>query len=242
MAHNVWDLEAEQIGQAPGGEWLCPLPSALCPLSLLRTTAALPAAALAACTLQRGHRLVPFPLLVPFQTPFPRSPHREYLCAQQAELDYLSGRHKDTHRNSRLVRPFPRPVPLKQPRLGFKDGPFLTPVPTPRVQIPASELRGLGNGLASFGDKFNLRGCGKPPAPRYRVPTSEGSPPSSLVLEGTVRRVGVRGTCVTRPYFIDLGHPGALRSGGSWDAKKLGWASNPGVWPRGVSPYGPAAF
>lgn len=69
MAHNVWDLEAEQIGQAPGGEWLCPLPSALCPLSLLRTTAALPAAALAACTLQRGHRPVPFPLLVPFQTP-----------------------------------------------------------------------------------------------------------------------------------------------------------------------------
>lgn len=48
MAHNMWDLEAEQIGQAPGGEWLCPLPSALCPLSLLRTTAALPAAALAA--------------------------------------------------------------------------------------------------------------------------------------------------------------------------------------------------
>ncbi|KAM5220828.1 RIPOR family member 3 isoform 2-T2 [Hipposideros larvatus] len=27
---------------------------------------------------------------------------QEYLCVQQAELDYLSGRHKDTHRNSRL--------------------------------------------------------------------------------------------------------------------------------------------
>ncbi|XP_074046204.1 RIPOR family member 3 [Macrotis lagotis] len=29
---------------------------------------------------------------------------KEYLCAQKAELDYLSGRHKDTRRNSRLVR------------------------------------------------------------------------------------------------------------------------------------------
>ncbi|XP_019496512.1 PREDICTED: protein FAM65C isoform X2 [Hipposideros armiger] len=28
---------------------------------------------------------------------------QEYLCVQQAELDYLSGRHKDTHRNSRLA-------------------------------------------------------------------------------------------------------------------------------------------
>ncbi|XP_045837790.1 RIPOR family member 3 isoform X2 [Meles meles] len=28
---------------------------------------------------------------------------KEYLCIQQAELDYLSGRHKDTRRNSRLV-------------------------------------------------------------------------------------------------------------------------------------------
>ncbi|ELK04292.1 Protein FAM65C [Pteropus alecto] len=28
---------------------------------------------------------------------------KESLCAQQAELDYLSGRHKDTHRNSRLA-------------------------------------------------------------------------------------------------------------------------------------------
>lgn len=28
---------------------------------------------------------------------------KEYLCVQQAELDYLSGRHKDTHRNSRLA-------------------------------------------------------------------------------------------------------------------------------------------
>ncbi|XP_036100137.1 RIPOR family member 3 isoform X1 [Molossus molossus] len=28
---------------------------------------------------------------------------REHLCVQQAELDYLSGRHKDTHRNSRLA-------------------------------------------------------------------------------------------------------------------------------------------
>ncbi|XP_039720528.1 RIPOR family member 3 isoform X4 [Pteropus medius] len=28
---------------------------------------------------------------------------QESLCAQQAELDYLSGRHKDTHRNSRLA-------------------------------------------------------------------------------------------------------------------------------------------
>ncbi|XP_036275514.1 RIPOR family member 3 isoform X2 [Pipistrellus kuhlii] len=27
---------------------------------------------------------------------------KEHLCVQQAELDYLSGRHKDTHRNSRL--------------------------------------------------------------------------------------------------------------------------------------------
>lgn len=27
----------------------------------------------------------------------------EYLEAHQAELDYLSGRHKDTKRNSRLV-------------------------------------------------------------------------------------------------------------------------------------------
>lgn len=60
MAHNVWDLEAEQIGQAPGGEWLCPLPSALCPLSLLRTTAALPAAALPArCSVVTGLFLFP---------------------------------------------------------------------------------------------------------------------------------------------------------------------------------------
>lgn len=28
---------------------------------------------------------------------------KEYLCVQQAELDYLSGRHKDTRRNSRLA-------------------------------------------------------------------------------------------------------------------------------------------
>ncbi|XP_014395139.1 PREDICTED: protein FAM65C, partial [Myotis brandtii] len=28
---------------------------------------------------------------------------KEHLCVQQAELDYLSGRHKDTHRNSRLA-------------------------------------------------------------------------------------------------------------------------------------------
>ncbi|XP_025787963.1 RIPOR family member 3 [Puma concolor] len=30
-------------------------------------------------------------------------PPEEYLCTQQAELDYLSGRHKDTRRNSRLA-------------------------------------------------------------------------------------------------------------------------------------------
>ncbi|KAG8519625.1 RIPOR family member 3 [Galemys pyrenaicus] len=40
---------------------------------------------------------------VPFPTPFLRSPPREALCVQQAELDYLSGRHKDTRRNSRLA-------------------------------------------------------------------------------------------------------------------------------------------
>ncbi|XP_019496511.1 PREDICTED: protein FAM65C isoform X1 [Hipposideros armiger] len=34
---------------------------------------------------------------------------QEYLCVQQAELDYLSGRHKDTHRNSRLIQRFSRP-------------------------------------------------------------------------------------------------------------------------------------
>ncbi|XP_057558888.1 RIPOR family member 3 isoform X3 [Hippopotamus amphibius kiboko] len=34
---------------------------------------------------------------------------KEYLCVQQAELDYLSGRHKDTRRNSRLVRPLSSP-------------------------------------------------------------------------------------------------------------------------------------
>ncbi|XP_074173984.1 RIPOR family member 3 isoform X3 [Rhinolophus sinicus] len=34
---------------------------------------------------------------------------KEYLCVQQAELDYLSGRHKDTHRNSRLIQRFSRP-------------------------------------------------------------------------------------------------------------------------------------
>ena len=49
------------------------------------------------------------------QTPLPRPPRREHLCAQQAELDYLTGRHKDTRRNSRLVRPLPSP---SQPSVG----------------------------------------------------------------------------------------------------------------------------
>ena len=49
------------------------------------------------------------------QTPLPRPPRREHLCAQQAELDYLTGRHKDTRRNSRLVRPLPSP---SQPSAG----------------------------------------------------------------------------------------------------------------------------
>ena len=51
----------------------------------------------------------------PSQTPLPRPPRREHLCAQQAELDYLTGRHKDTRRNSRLVRPLPSP---SQPSVG----------------------------------------------------------------------------------------------------------------------------
>lgn len=39
----------------------------------------------------------------PAPNPPPTVYHREHLCEQQAELDYLCGRHTDTQRSSRLV-------------------------------------------------------------------------------------------------------------------------------------------
>ena len=55
----------------------------------------------------------------PSQTPLPRPPRREHLCAQQAELDYLTGRHKDTLRNSRLVSVIKLEALSREPRKGL---------------------------------------------------------------------------------------------------------------------------
>lgn len=116
-ALRVRGLEAERAGARPPAGVTVPPPTAE-PRQTLR------------CALLASPCLCPFLLLC---KPLPHSPHREYLCVQQAELDYLSGRHTDTRRNSRLVRPLPAPCHPSSLG-GCKDG---LPHPCPR---PASRV------------------------------------------------------------------------------------------------------
>lgn len=203
-AHSVRHLEARGGwgGSAPG------------PLGLPRTTAAVHAGLPAPAPWSRV-------LLLFLCHLRPRCP-REHLCVQQAELDYLSGRHKDTHRNSRLVRPSP-PLPSGQPWPRCRDGPSLTPCLHRGRDAP--ELRGLRTGLASHRDEFNLRGWWEAPPPPPARGSSHIWGPSPL-LSGSSSNCGAGG-CAEAPV-VALGHLGALRSGGLGDAKELGQASNLG--------------
>lgn len=120
---GVWDLEAERAGpRPPGGGLLCPLAPKPAEKHYRSAARAVAASAPEHCSSFLF-------LSVPFQTPFPCPAHREYLCIQQAELDYLSGRHKDTRRNSRLVRPLPGPSQLSNLGPGSKSDPPSPPCP-----------------------------------------------------------------------------------------------------------------
>lgn len=165
-----------RLSRGWGGSALCPLPSE----AAERTTAVSTWQLWLPALRNTGHRPVSFSLLVPFPTPFPCPPCREHLCVQQAELDYLSGRHKDTHRNSRLVRPLSR-LPAGAALIGVQRWALPHPLAcTVGANLGNSESQGMD--LLSRGMNLTLGAGGKPPSPPNmgRVQASEDPPPFSL--------------------------------------------------------------